>query len=49
MIELGRHGGYIFASYAAAALILGAIAVQTMLAFVRARRRLAALERSDRP
>jgi heme exporter protein CcmD len=48
MIELGRHGGYILASYAAAAVIFGAIIVQTILAFRQARRRLAALDRADR-
>jgi heme exporter protein CcmD len=48
MIELGRHGGFILASYGAAVVILGALIALTVLRFRAARRRLQGLERQER-
>jgi heme exporter protein CcmD len=44
MGELGRHAGYILASYAAAAVILGALIVQSLAAHRRAKARLGAAD-----
>jgi hypothetical protein len=40
--EFARHAGYILASYAAAIVILGALAARSVLAFRRAKARLGA-------
>jgi heme exporter protein CcmD len=40
IFELGRHGGYILASYAAALVIMGALVVQTIAGYRRAKARL---------
>jgi heme exporter protein CcmD len=45
--EFARHAGYILASYGAAAVILGALAAQSLLAYRRARIRLGALGETD--
>ncbi len=42
MAELGRHAGYILASYAAAVVIIGLVAAQTILAYRKAKARLGA-------
>jgi heme exporter protein CcmD len=42
MTEWGRHAGYILASYAATTAIIGVIAVQTVMAYRRAKARLGA-------
>ncbi len=44
MIDLGPHGGYILASYAATGLILGWMVLGSLLANRAARRRLVTLE-----
>lgn len=46
--ELGRHGGYILASYAAALVILGGLIVASIAANRAARRALDRLERDRR-
>jgi heme exporter protein CcmD len=43
MFELGRHGGYILASYAAAAVIMGLLVALTVTAYRRAQARLRAM------
>jgi heme exporter protein CcmD len=42
MFELGRHGGYIIASYAATAVIIGALIAMTVMSYRRAQARLRA-------
>lgn len=42
MFELGRHGGFILASYAATALIMGGLILVTVMAYRRAQARLRA-------
>jgi heme exporter protein CcmD len=42
MGELGRHAGYIIASYAAAILIIGVLVAQSIAAYRGARARLGA-------
>lgn len=49
MPDFGHHAPYIYASYAAAAVILGALIVLSFRARAAARRRLALFERADRP
>jgi heme exporter protein CcmD len=44
MIDLGPHGSYILASYAAAGIILGWMIVTSLLANRSAARRLATME-----
>jgi heme exporter protein CcmD len=44
MFELGRHGGYILASYAAAIVIIGALVAQTVAGYRSAKTRLGAAE-----
>ncbi|MGL5115064.1 MAG: heme exporter protein CcmD [Beijerinckiaceae bacterium] len=47
MIELGRHGGFILASYAVSLVVLGGVALATLRRYRRARDRLAALSPSE--
>jgi heme exporter protein CcmD len=42
MFELGRHGGYILASYAATAIIIGGLVAVTVMSYRRAQSRLRA-------
>jgi heme exporter protein CcmD len=42
MFELGRHGGYILASYAAALIIMGGLIAMSVTGYRRAKARLAA-------
>ncbi|MGL4239641.1 MAG: heme exporter protein CcmD [Beijerinckiaceae bacterium] len=42
MSEFGKHAGYIIASYAAAAIVLGALVAQTVVAYRSAKQRLGA-------
>jgi heme exporter protein CcmD len=42
MSELGRHAGYILASYAAAAVVLGVLVAQTVIGYRNAKARLGA-------
>jgi heme exporter protein CcmD len=42
MVDLGRHGGYILASYTATALIIGGLIIMTVIAYRRAQARLRA-------
>jgi heme exporter protein CcmD len=42
MPELGRHGGYILASYAVTVLIIGALIALTVISYRRAQTRLRA-------
>jgi heme exporter protein CcmD len=44
----GPQTGYILGAYGAAALILGAMVIGSLIARARARRRLAALEKEER-
>jgi heme exporter protein CcmD len=46
MLDLGRHGAFILASYGATLLILGGLVVMSLRAYTRAKARLAASERS---
>jgi heme exporter protein CcmD len=46
--ELGRHGGYILASYAAAFIVLGGLIIASIAANRSARRALDRLERDGR-
>jgi heme exporter protein CcmD len=47
MIELGRHGGFILASYAVAIIVLGFLALATLSRYRRARERLAAMDAAE--
>jgi heme exporter protein CcmD len=48
LFDLGRHGGYILASYIAAFVILGGLIVASVRANRAARRQLEKLERGER-
>jgi heme exporter protein CcmD len=43
MLELGRHGGYILASYAAAFVVMGGLIAFSVMRYQRAKARLAAI------
>ncbi len=45
MLDLGRHGGFILASYGATLLILGGLVLRSLRAYSAAKARLAASER----
>jgi heme exporter protein CcmD len=45
LFDLGRHGGYILASYTAFALIMGGVIVSSIVANRRAKAALARLEK----
>jgi heme exporter protein CcmD len=47
MLELGRHGGYILASYAAAVVVIGGLIVFSLTNYRRAKARLAAAGDAD--
>jgi heme exporter protein CcmD len=42
MLELGRHGDYILASYAATAVVIGGLIAVTVISYRRAQARLRA-------
>jgi heme exporter protein CcmD len=46
MLELGRHGGFILASYGVTVLILGGLILTSLRAYSRAKARLADREQS---
>jgi heme exporter protein CcmD len=46
MLDLGRHGGYILASYAVAVIIMGGIVWQTITRYRTAKR---AMSETDAP
>jgi heme exporter protein CcmD len=47
MLELGRHGGYILASYAAAFVVMGGLVAFSLASYRRAKARLAAAGDAD--
>jgi heme exporter protein CcmD len=47
MIELGRHGGFILASYAVPLVVFGFLALATLRRYRRARERLAAMDAAE--
>jgi heme exporter protein CcmD len=46
LLDLGRHGGYILASYAAFVVVIGGLVVASVLSNRRARAELAKLDRA---